>query len=206
MEKIKKIWGTFERLVAVFVPGVAFAIMFSAFCLQIFSRYILKHQFEFTYDYTVICFLWTTCLGAIYASNHREHVSFALLYDKFGPKGRAVLNLAGNVLICIAFLLLIRPTAEYLDFISIKKTAVLKVSFEVLYAPFLVFLVFAVLYMIRDTVVDILTLRTPTAVLLQREAEAKEAHRREVEQAQAAFEAQIHSLSDADGAGEEGRS
>lgn len=198
MGVLKKIWDALEKLVSIYVPGVVFIIMFSAFCLQIFSRYILKHQFAFTYDYTVICFLWSTCLGAIYASNHREHVSFALLYDKFGPKGRAIMNLAGNLLISIAFVLLFRPTAEYLDFISIKKTAVLKVSFEVLYAPFLVFLLFAVLYMIRDTVKDILILRTPTEILLQQEAEAKEAHKREVEQAQAAFEAQIHSLSDAD--------
>ena len=204
MAKLRVFWERFEKLVSILIPGAAFTIMFVAFCLQIFSRYILKSQFEFTYDYTVICFLWTTCLGAIYASKHREHVSFALLYDHFGPKGRAVINLVGNLIIATALFLLLKPTAEYLDFISIKKTAVLKVSFEVLYAPFLVFLFFALIYLIRDSVVDLITLKTPTEILIQREEEAQAQHRQDLVKEQAAFEAEIHSLSDGGKANEGG--
>lgn len=175
LSKLKKIWDAFEFLFGIVMPCIAFTVMFGSFCLQIFSRYILGEQFSWTFEATVVCFLWSVAFGAIYAGRDHEHVSFSLLYDMFGPKGRAILNILGSLMISVAFCFLIPAATEYIEFISIKKTAVLKLSFSTLYAPFLFFIVFSVIYLIRDIVRDVIVLRTPTETLLAREAAEKAA-------------------------------
>jgi len=175
LRTLKKVWDVIEYIVAIICPSVAFAVMFVSFCLQIFSRYVLGQQFSWTFEATVIGFLWTVAFGAIWAGRNHEHVSFSLLYDLFGPKGQAILNLIGSLLIIVAFVFVIPAAYEYLEFMTIKKTAVLRVSFSTLYAPFLVFIVFSAIYLIRDCVRDIIILRTPKEVLLERKAAEKAA-------------------------------
>ena len=172
---MKKIWGAIEYFVAIIFPGIAFTVMFVSFCLQIFSRYVLGQQFSWTFEATVIGFLWTVAFGAIWAGRNHEHVSFSLIYDLFGPKGQAILNMIGSLLIVVAFIFAIPAAYEYLEFMTIKKTAVLRVSFSALYAPFLAFIVFSTIYLIRDFVQDIIILRTPKEVLLARRAAEKAA-------------------------------
>jgi len=181
LNKLKRIWDGFEYLTAIIFPGIAFTVMFVSFCLQIFSRYILGDQFQWTFEATVVGFLWTVTFGGIWASRQHEHVSFSLLYDAFGPKGKAVINLIGNILIVIAFAFLIPAAYEYVAFITIKKTAVLKLSFAALYAPFLAFIIFSTIYMIRDSVHDIIIIKTPKEILLEQEAAKKAASIKEGE-------------------------
>ena len=175
LRTLKKVWSGIEYVVAIICPSVAFAVMFVSFCLQIFSRYVLGQQFSWTFEATVIGFLWTVAFGAIWAGRNHEHVSFSLIYDLFGPKGQAILNLIGSLLIIAAFVFVIPAAYEYLEFMTIKKTAVLRVSFSTLYAPFLVFIVFSAIYLIRDCVRDVIILRTPKEVLLERKAAEKAA-------------------------------
>ena len=175
LRTLKKVWDVIEYLVAIICPGIAFTVMFVSFCLQIFSRYVLGAQFSWTFEATVIGFLWTVAFGAIWAGRNHEHVSFSLIYDLFGPKGQAILNMIGSLMIAAAFVILMPAAYEYLEFITIKKTAVLRVSFTALYAPFLVFLIFSTIYLIRDFVRDIIILRTPKEVLLARRAAEKAA-------------------------------
>ena len=170
LRTLKKVWSGIEYVVAIICPSVAFAVMFVSFCLQIFSRYVLGAQFSWTFEATVIGFLWTVAFGAIWAGRNHEHVSFSLIYDLFGPKGQAILNMIGSLMIAAAFVILMPAAYEYLEFITIKKTAVLRVSFTALYAPFLVFIVFSTIYLIRDFVRDIIILRTPKEILLARRA------------------------------------
>ena len=172
---LKKIWGVIEYCVSIIFPGIAFTVMFVSFCLQIFSRYVLGQQFSWTFEATVIGFLWTVAFGAIWAGRNHEHVSFSLIYDLFEPKGQAILNMIGSLLIMVAFIFVIPAAYEYQEFMTIKKTAVLRVSFSTLYAPFLVFIVFSAIYLVRDCVRDIIILRTPKEVLLARKAAEKEA-------------------------------
>ena len=83
----------------------------------------------------------------------------------------------------------------------IVKKRIMRVKFRRI---IFVFLFFALIYLIRDSVVDLITLKTPTEILIQREEAAEAQHRQDLAQAQAAFEAEIHSLSDGGKANEGG--
>ncbi|MBI9093992.1 MAG: TRAP transporter small permease [Sphaerochaeta sp.] len=147
-----------EKTISIYLPVITFLFMFISFCLQIFSRYFLNHQFEWTYEYTVIGFIWTVAFGACAASKNREHVSFSLVYDHLSQRGQAIMKLVGNTIIIIAFGIMFYPALDFIMFMGIKTTPVLKVPISYVYAPFIVFIIFSILYMVKDCLVAIQTL------------------------------------------------
>jgi TRAP-type C4-dicarboxylate transport system permease small subunit len=118
--------------------------------------------------------MWTVVFGAIYASKHHEHVSFSLIYDKFGPIGRSVIVIIGDIIILASFCLMYFPIIEYVIFIGIKTTPVLNVPFDIMYAPFVLFITFSGGYLIRDIIIAIKTFQTPKEILMGLEAYRKE--------------------------------
>lgn len=150
MNSLSKIWRIIEDLTQVWLPGAAFVLMFVVFCIQVICRYLFDFQFRWSYELTVIAFMWSTVAGACYASRKKEHVSFDLIYKKFGPKGRAVMDIAGDAMIFAAFCLLVKPALEYISFMGIKSTASLGISFDIVYAPIMMFILFSAFYLLAD--------------------------------------------------------
>ena len=126
--------------------------MFFAFILQIFTRYVLGYQIGWTYEATVVGFMWVVAFGGSYASRLREHVSFSMVYDKMSERGRAMTEVITNIFIIAAFIIMFVPVLSFVDFMKIKKTAVLKIPISALYAPFIYFIVSSVIYIIRDII------------------------------------------------------
>lgn len=150
LKKPSEIWRFIEDLTQVWLPGAAFVVMFVVFCIQVICRYFFDFQFRWSYELTVIAFMWSTVMGACYASRKKEHVSFDLIYKKFGRRGRAVMDMAGDCMVFAAFCLLAKPAVEYIRFMGIKSTASLGISFDIVYAPILVFIFFSALYLLVD--------------------------------------------------------
>jgi TRAP-type C4-dicarboxylate transport system permease small subunit len=90
--------------------------------------------------------------GACWCSKVDDHVSFNLIYVKLGKKGRAIMDIAGCLIVLTAFVILLVPSWDYILFMGIKSTPVLKLKFSLLYAPFMFFLFFSICYAIRNIV------------------------------------------------------
>lgn len=149
---LKKVWKLIVDFFEIYLSAACFVVMFFAFVLQIFTRYILGYQVEWTYEATVIGFMWVVAFGGSYASRLREHVSFSMVYDKMSPKWQYITEIATNIFIIVFFAIMFSPVVDFVNFMAIKKTAVLKVPMSVLYAPFIYFTVSSVFYIIRDTI------------------------------------------------------
>jgi len=149
---IKTTWRFVVDAIEIYLPVISFFSMFLAFILQIFTRYVLGSQVPWTYEVTVIGFMWVVAFGGCYASRLNEHVSFTMLYDKMSIKGKAVTEIISNLFLISAFVIMFFPVLEFIDFMKIKKTAVMKVPISVLYAPFIFFIISSTVYLIRDTI------------------------------------------------------
>ncbi len=149
---LKKMGQSFVDFFEIYLSASCFVIMFFAFVIQIFTRYILGYQVRWTYEATVIGFMWVVAFGASYASRLRDHVSFSLVFDQMSKKAQILTEIIANVFIVVTFIIMFRPVLDFISFMKIKKTAVLKVPLSVLYAPFLYFTVSSVVYIIRDSV------------------------------------------------------
>jgi len=154
MKSLLKTRDILRDIVEVYIPIASFVIMFLVFIAQIFSRYILRAPLAWAYEVTVSCYLWLVVLGACYAQRNRSHVTFTLLTDKLPMRVQAAFIGLGSLLIAVAFIWSFVPSIEFVDFMKAQKTSVLKITLNIVYAPYIPFLAFNILYMISDIVLD----------------------------------------------------
>jgi len=154
MKSLLKTRDILRDIVEIYIPVACFVIMFVIFIAQIFSRYILRAPLAWAYEVTVSCYLWLVVLGACYAQRNRSHVTFTLLTDKLPMRLQAAFIGLGSLLIAFAFIWSFVPSIEFVDFMKAQKTSVLRITLNIVYAPYIPFLAFNILYMISDVILD----------------------------------------------------
>lgn len=154
MKFLRKTGNIARDIVELYLPAAAFILMFLVFVVQIFFRYVLRSPVAWAYEVTVSCYLWLVILGALYAMRDRSHVVFTLATDKMPLRWRAFCTFLGSLLIGVAFLWSFLPSLEFVDFMARQKTSVLKIGLNIVYAPYIPFLLFMIGYMCRDLYLD----------------------------------------------------
>lgn len=154
MNSLRKTRDILSDIVELYIPAISFVIMFFMFVAQIFFRYVLRNPLSMAYEVTVSCYLWLVILGACYAQRDRSHVVFTLAADKMPIRLRAFCTFLGSLLIAVAFTWSFIPSIEFVAFMARQKTSVLKIGLDIIYAPYIPFLLLMILYMLRDMIVD----------------------------------------------------
>ncbi len=138
---LKKVYNKTADFFELYIPGVFFIIMFIFYIVMIAYRYIFYKQISSIFELSVILFLWICVLSASYGGRSKKHIMFAILYDKVSEKIKLIFRLIGNLVIIITFIILIPFTYESNCFYAIKKSSMLKIPFNVIYFPFILFLI-----------------------------------------------------------------
>ncbi len=136
----KRIGQTLLDIFEIYIPTIAFAVMFLVFILQIYYRYFLNSPLTWPPEVINSMFIWTTILGACYAHRTDSHVSFGIVYDRLSPRGQRFFRIISNLFIGGAFVVLLWPATRYVRFMGFKQSTVLRVPFSVIFAPFIIFL------------------------------------------------------------------
>lgn len=157
--RVRKTASFLLDLVELYIPIIAFTVMFLAFILSIFYRYVLRSPLTWPHETQVLGFLWTAVLGATYARRKGVHVKFTLIYEHSSPRTQAITRIVGNGLIALIFLISLYPSYDYVMFMSFQRTTVLRIPFSIAYFPYVVFLVLIVAHSVHDVIKDILQLR-----------------------------------------------
>lgn len=156
MDGVKKVGQFLRNCVELYIPICAFLIMFVVFVIEIAARYVFNNPLPWAYEVTVMCYLWLVILGACFAYRDRSHVTFTLIYDKLGTKGKAVCALLGNVLMLIAFIAMFIPSVDFIMQMKIQVTSVFKIGLNIVYLPFIPFMVIMICYFLYDIFVEIM--------------------------------------------------
>ncbi len=151
----KVVWHFCLDIVEKYIPVTAFLILFGTFLLQIFCRYFLV-PLTWPLELTLICFIWVTLLGGLYAKRTDSHVAFSMLYDAVSPGLQLYMRLIGNTMLFAAFSIALYPSLDYVLFMGFKKSNVLKIPMDIAFFPFVVFLVFMIGRIGRDLVDDLM--------------------------------------------------
>lgn len=154
MKIFLKIVNKIRDIIEIYVPMAAFLTMFLTFILQIIMRRVFKSPLTWAYEVTVIGFIWTVILGACYAQRYRTHVKFTLIYDMLNKEKAAIIRALGNIIIVVAFILLIVPSYKYVTFMNFQSTSVFKIKLSWIFMPFVYFLISISLYTIEEIVED----------------------------------------------------
>ncbi len=150
--------------VEVYLPTISFLLMFIFFNLQIFFRYVLNNPLEWTWEGTIISYIWTILFAAGIATRNHVHVKFTMIYDLMPPRVQTLFRLAGDTLVVVAFILIALPSYSFIDFMKIKSSAVFKIPFRVIYMPFMVFVATTVGHKLYDIYLDLRSLLTRVPV------------------------------------------
>ncbi len=151
---MKKTLLFLREVMEVYIPIIAFIMLFVAFILQVFFRYVLRSPLTWTKDIIVLGFCWAVILGACLTMRQKGHVMFTMLYEAYPPKVAAWARMIGNILIVFTFAVMIIPSFKYAFFVGFQKTASLRISFTWVFIPFTYFLLSIIGYTIAPIIED----------------------------------------------------
>ena len=120
------LWSSLRRaaeLIGVFL----FSGMFAMFILQIFTRYVLGRPFGWTSEACVIFYVWIVFWTSAFLVRERDHVAFTI----FG--------IAGAAAMLIAFATALPGAFDWVRFMKIEATPVLRIRFDLIYSVFVMF-------------------------------------------------------------------
>lgn len=122
------------------VSVILFTIMFGAFLLQIFSRYVMNAPLVWTLELCLLSFLWLSFWNCGLLLKLQEHIGFTIIYDSISITARWWLAVIGTAILGIVFLGVIPGTADWISFMSIGETDVFEIPLDWTFSIFLVFL------------------------------------------------------------------
>lgn len=121
-----------------------FAAMFGAFMIQIISRYVFNAPVSWSLEICSITYVWVVFWSCNLLLGERQHIVFDVLYRKFPPRWRRIVAIANTATLGLVFLAALPTILEYIGFLGRRKTMILKIPFDYVYACFGVFMIAAV--------------------------------------------------------------
>ncbi len=143
------------------IPNITFTIIFITFSITIISRYALKMPVAWSYEVSILAYMWTMFFGVGKALSRDEHVVFSLVYDTMSPKMRSIFRIASNLIIIALLVIVFIPSVNSL---ASKRmvTGVLKMKFSLVFAPLIYMFAEIIIRSIMDLKKNVQNLRQGT--------------------------------------------
>jgi C4-dicarboxylate transporter, DctQ subunit len=126
------------------------AAMFLAFVLQITARYVINAPLPWTLELSLTMWLWTVFWGSALCLRNRDHIAFDMIYNHVNPGLRKVFGVISALAIIVAMLASLPATWDWVSFLTIKKSATLRIPLAYVFGIYLLFMVGTiVIYIVR---------------------------------------------------------
>ncbi|MGB1064320.1 MAG: TRAP transporter small permease [Paracoccaceae bacterium] len=133
IENIRSISGVIASLLLV--------TMFGSFLLQIFFRYIMGWSVGWTIEYVSIAWLWIILFGYAFVVRENDVIKLDILYAYLPEKTKRVFDCFTNLICGMILILSLPKSIEYIEFMSIERTAYLRINFALLFSIYVPFAV-----------------------------------------------------------------
>jgi TRAP-type C4-dicarboxylate transport system permease small subunit len=130
------------------VSAALFAVMFGAFMVQVFTRYVLNDPVTWTLELCSLAYVWGVCFTAGALVREREHIAFDMVYQHAPPRLRRWLALASTGIIAGLFTAGLPGTIDYVTFMARMRTLSLHIPFDLVFSCFVLFLVLTIAFSI----------------------------------------------------------
>jgi C4-dicarboxylate transporter, DctQ subunit len=144
--------GTFDRLVdrlrtvALDIASVLLGALFIVFLVQIASRYVFNAPALWTLEACLTLWLWVVFWGGAFVLQEKDHVRFDVLYTAVGNRTRRVFAFVSAIAIGGGMLAALPATWSYITFYKIKKSAVIGIRLDIVFA---IYGIFAAMLVVR---------------------------------------------------------
>jgi C4-dicarboxylate transporter DctQ subunit len=120
-------------------------VMFAAFLIQIFFRYIMNLPVGWTQEFSVVLWLWLVLFGAAFVVGEKEEIRFDIIYGAVSANARRVMCIITAIVLIALYVISLPAVTDYVTFMKVEKTAYLKIRFDWLYSIYIVFVVATIL-------------------------------------------------------------
>lgn len=126
------------------------AAMFLAFVVQITARYIVNYPLPWSLELSLTTWLWTVLWASALCMRNQDHIVFDMVYNLVGPRTRKVFGILSSLAIIVGMLVALPATWNWVSFLTIKKSATLRIPLACVFSLFLLFMVASiVIYSLR---------------------------------------------------------
>jgi TRAP-type C4-dicarboxylate transport system permease small subunit len=123
------------------IAAAMLATMFSAFLIQIASRYLLGWPTGWTHEVSTMLWVWLVLWGAAFVVSERDEIRFDILTGAVGPRARRFMALAAAFGLVTLYGVSLPAVVDYVSFMKVERTAYLKVRFDLLFSIYVVFVI-----------------------------------------------------------------
>jgi TRAP-type C4-dicarboxylate transport system permease small subunit len=154
-DKLEKAFDRICEFIEITIPSICFIILFVSYILLILYRYVLHASIQWLNEISWISYLWSAVFALSIGGRTGDNVSFTIVYNHCSEMVKKSFRIIGNGLVVCLFLCTLPKVWEAIDFLSIKKSPIMGIPFNILYFPFLIFMVLTVIYCLKPLVTDI---------------------------------------------------
>jgi TRAP-type C4-dicarboxylate transport system permease small subunit len=123
------------------VLAAMLAVMFFAFLLQIFFRYVMNWPTGWTNELSAILWIWMVLWGAAFVLTEQEEMRFDLIYASVGPRVRSAMFLISACALVTLYAVSFPAVFDYVSFMKVEKSAYLKLRFDWLFSIYVIFVI-----------------------------------------------------------------
>ncbi|MFN9091859.1 MAG: TRAP transporter small permease [Alphaproteobacteria bacterium] len=126
------------------------AVMFCAFLLQIFTRYVTAAPLSWTSEVSTLAWFWGILCGAALVLRNDEEIRFDLIYSRMPDLIRRAFDFGASGTVSLVFAYSLPTMADYVFFMRVERSAYLGLRMD---WAFSVYLIFAVAMIIRHAAI-----------------------------------------------------
>jgi C4-dicarboxylate transporter DctQ subunit len=163
MGLLKKAGRGIADFVEIQLPVAVFVMLFLAFLMNVFFRYVLRNPQNWTFELSINAFVVVGLLGACAAYRTEDHVIFDLLYTRLDIKGQNILRIISYLIVIVFFTLAIPASMMYL--VKLRAvTSIMRIPHRLIFLAYPLLLISTVLRSAHRLAQDIKALRDKTYV------------------------------------------
>ncbi len=138
--KLRAVGGWFYRR-AENVLAAMLTVMFFAFLLQIFFRYVMNWPTGWTNELSAILWIWIVLWGAAFVLTEQEEMRFDLVYASTPPRVRSAMFLVFASALIVLYGMSLPAVVDYVTFMKVEKTAYMRLRFDWVFSIYIIFVV-----------------------------------------------------------------
>lgn len=121
------------------IQAVMLGVMFFAFVIQVFFRYVLNWSTGWSSELSVIMWLWMVLWGAAFVAREDEEIRFDLVSGAVGRGVRRIFVIISGLALIGLYLGSLPAAWDFVTFMKVQSTAYLKIRFDWLFSIYIIF-------------------------------------------------------------------
>jgi TRAP-type C4-dicarboxylate transport system permease small subunit len=115
--------------------------MFIAFLIQIVSRYVFNFPVGWTYELSLLTWLWGVLWGAAFVVTEQEEIRFDIIYGALNPAVRRIFTVLSGIALIALYSLSLPAVIAYVRFMKVEHGAHIRITFDWLFSIYVIFAV-----------------------------------------------------------------